>query len=105
MLVLRSRIAGEAVRPPGRAGTALTGTLLGRLGPELAAAFRTRVERELADEALLAEHDADPAREPAILSIRPAAGSPVPGRLERDVAIVRGGLEAGRAAARAALAI
>ena len=105
MLVLRSRIAGEAVRPPGRAGAALTGAMLGRLGPAVAAAFRTRVERELADEALLAEHDADPAREPAILSIRPAAGSPVPGRLERDVAIVRGGLEAGRAAAHAALAI
>ena len=104
VLVLRSRIAGEAVHPPGRAGTALAGAMLRRLGPAVAAAFRTRVERELADEALLAEHDADPAREPAILSIRPAPGSPVPGRLERDIGIVRGGLEAGRAAAHAALA-
>ena len=104
VLVLRSRIAGEAARPPGRAGAALTGAMLGRLGPEVAAAFRTRVEREQADEALLAAHDADPAREPCILSIRPPAGSPVPGRLERDVAIVRGGLEAGRLAAHAALA-
>jgi len=105
VLVLRSRIAGEAVHPPGRAGAALTGAMLGRLGPAVAAAFRTRVEREQADEALLAEHDADPAREPVILSIRPAPGSPVPGRPERDIGIVRGGLEAGRAAAHAALEI
>jgi predicted patatin/cPLA2 family phospholipase len=104
VLVLRSRIAGEAVRPPGRAGTVLTGALLRRLGPAVAASFATRLERELADEALLAEHDADPARAPAILSLRPAPGSPVPGRLEADVAVVRGGLEAGRAAAHRALA-
>ena len=104
VLVLRSRIAGESVHPPGRAAAALTGAMLGRLGPAVATAFRTRVEREQADEALLAEHDADPVRDPAILSIRPAPGSPVPGRLERDIGIVRGGLEAGRVAAHAALA-
>lgn len=63
----------------------------------------TRAEREGADEALLAEHDADPAKLPHVLSIRPAPDSPVPSRLERDIDVVRGGLEAGRAAAHAAL--
>jgi hypothetical protein len=37
--------------------------------------------------------------EPAILSIRPPADSPVPSRLERDLGVIRAGLEAGRAAA------
>ena len=103
VLVLRSRRAGEGVAPPGRAGGALTAAALRRLGPAVAAAYRTRVEREAADEALLARHDADPTRAPAILSIRPAPGSVVPGRLERDVAVIAAGLEAGRAAALAAL--
>jgi predicted patatin/cPLA2 family phospholipase len=103
VLVLRSRRPGEPVTPPGRVSGALTAAALRRLSPALAGAFRTRVEREHADEELLARHDADPALEPAILSVRPAAGSPVPGRLERDVDLVRAGLEAGRAAAHAAL--
>jgi hypothetical protein len=69
----------------------------------LRTAFLTRAEREHADEELLARHDADPALEPSILSIRPAPGSPVPGRLEQDIDVVRAGLEAGREAVRAAL--
>ena len=73
------------------------------MSPALETAFRTRVEREGADEALLAHHDADPAMEPAILSIRPPADSAVPSRLERDLGVIRAGLEAGRAAAHAAL--
>jgi predicted patatin/cPLA2 family phospholipase len=104
VLVLRSRRPGETVRPPGRVAGTLTAHALGRVAPALATAFRTRVERELADEELLARHDADAALAPAIMSIRPAPGSAVPGRLERDVAIVAAGLEAGRAAALAALA-
>jgi predicted patatin/cPLA2 family phospholipase len=103
VLILRSRRAGETVVPPGRLSGALTAAALRRVSPAVAAAFRTRVERESADEALLARHDADPALEPAILSVRPPAGSPVPGRLERDIATVRAGLHAGRAAALAAL--
>ena len=79
ILVLRSRRAGETVTAPGR----LSGALTGR--------------------ALLAHHDADPVMEPAILSIRPPADSPVPSRLERDLGVIRAGLEAGRAAAHAAL--
>ncbi len=103
ILVLRSRRASETVTAPGRLSGALTGRALRRVSPALETAFRTRVEREGADEALLAHHDADPAMEPAILSIRPPADSPVPSRLERDLGVIRAGLEAGRAAAHAAL--
>jgi predicted patatin/cPLA2 family phospholipase len=103
VLVLRSRRAGEAVTAPGRLSGALTGRALRRVSPALETAFRTRVEREGADEALLARHDADPALEPSILSIRPPTDSPVPSRLERDLGVIRAGLEAGRRAAHAAL--
>src|SRR4051794_13027607 len=98
VLVLRSRRAGEAVTAPGRVSGALTAAALGRLSPALRTAFLTRVERERADEALLARHDENPSLTPAILSIRPAAGSPVPSRLERDIDVIRAGLEAGRVA-------
>jgi predicted patatin/cPLA2 family phospholipase len=104
VLVLRSRRAGESVTAPGRLSGTLTAAALRRIAPAVETAFRTRVEREAADEELLARHDADPSLEPAILSIRPPAGSPAPGRLEQDVELVRAGLEAGRAAAHAALA-
>lgn len=103
LLVLRSRKQSETVTPPGRLSGTLTAAALGRLSPALRTAFLTRVERERADEQLLARHDADPALTPAILSIRPAPDSPVPGRLERDIEVVRAALEAGRAAAHAAL--
>jgi len=73
------------------------------VSPALETAFRTRVERESQDEELLARHDADPGLKPAILSIRPAPDSPSPARLERDMDVIRGGLEAGRNAAHAAL--
>ena len=99
VLVLRSRRAGETARPPARVAGALTARLLRRISPAVAQAFRTRAEREAEDEALLARHDADPALAPAVLSIRPPPGSPAPGRLERDVDVVRAGLEAGCAAA------
>jgi hypothetical protein len=52
---------------------------------------------------VIAHHDGDPALQPSILSIRPAPGSPVPSRLERDMDTIRAGLEAGRVAAHAAL--
>ncbi len=103
VLVLRSRQEGEAARAPGGAAAALTGRLLRRIDPAVERAFATRAAREAEDEALLARHAADPARQPHILSIRPPAGSPVPGRLERDLAVIRGGLESGRQAVLAAL--
>ncbi|HEX2088218.1 MAG TPA: patatin-like phospholipase family protein [Solirubrobacteraceae bacterium] len=103
VLVLRSRRAGEAVTPPGRVGGALMAAALGRLSPAVRTAFLTRVEREGEDEALLARHEEDPALTPHVLSVRPPPGSPVPSRLERDIGVIRGGLEAGREAAHAAL--
>ena len=98
VLVLRSRRAGETAAAPGRLSGALTARALRRVAPALERGFRTRVEREGADEALLARHDADPSLRPAILSIRPAPGSAVPSRLERDIDVIRAGLEAGRLA-------
>jgi predicted patatin/cPLA2 family phospholipase len=99
ILVLRSRKQGEVVTPPGRLSGTLTARALRRVSPALEAGFVTRTERERADEAFLAEHDADPARTPHILSIRPTSDSPVPSRLERDIDVVRAALEAGRRAA------
>jgi predicted patatin/cPLA2 family phospholipase len=103
VLVLRSRRADEVATAPGRLSEALTGRALRRVAPALERGFRTRAQREGEDEALLARHDADPALAPAILSIRPAPGSPVPSRLERDIDVIRGGLEAGRLAVLRAL--
>lgn len=98
VLVLRSRREGEVAEAPSGRSAALTERLLRRLDPAVARAFMTRAEREAADEALLARHAADPALEPHILSVRPFADSPVPGRLERDVQLVRDALDAGRRA-------
>jgi predicted patatin/cPLA2 family phospholipase len=103
VLVLRSRRADEVATAPGRLSEALTGRALRRVAPALERGFRTRAQREGEDEALLARHHADPALAPAILSIRPAQGSPVPSRLEHDIDVIRGGLEAGRVAVLRAL--
>ncbi len=103
ILLLRSRRRGEVATAPGRIEGAVMSRLLARISPAVAAAFLTRAAREGADEALLARHDADPSKRPHILSIRPADDSPVPSRLERDIEVVRGGLEAGRQAALEAL--
>jgi predicted patatin/cPLA2 family phospholipase len=103
VLVLRSRRADEVATAPGRLSEALTRRALRRVAPALELGFRTRAQREDEDEALLARHDADPALAPAILSIRPAPGSPVPSRLEHDIDVIRGGLEAGRVAVLRAL--
>jgi predicted patatin/cPLA2 family phospholipase len=103
VLVLRSRREGESAQAPGRLGAAVMGRLLGRIDPAVARAFLTRAEREAADEGRLQRHMDEPSLEPHILSVRPAPGSPAPSRLERDLGVVGAGLEAGRAALRAAL--
>jgi predicted patatin/cPLA2 family phospholipase len=103
VLVLRSRKAGEVATPPSPRAARLLERVLGRIDPAIARAFLTRAEREAEDEALLARHAADRDLVPRIRSIRPAPDSPVPGRLDRDIDVVRGGLEAGRAAVHAAL--
>ena len=103
VLVLRSRRLGERAEAPGRLSGSLTAALLRRYGGAVARAFATRAEREGRDEDFLAERDGDPDALPHVLSIRPAAGSAAPSRLERDVGIARSGLEAGRVAALRAL--
>ena len=103
VLVLRSRRQGEVATRPTGASARLMTRLLARIDPAVARAFLSRAEREGADEELLARHDADPLTTPHVLSIRPAPGSPVPARLERDIEVVRAGLEAGRQALHRAL--
>jgi len=99
VLVLRSRRLGEVVQPSGARSTAVTARLLRRIDPAVATAFLERPEREGRDEELLARHDADPHLRPHILSVRPPADAPVPGRLERDLAVVAAAMEGGRQAA------
>ncbi len=104
VLLLRSRRQGELVTPPSGPSARLMTRALGRIDPAIARAFLSRAEREHADEDLLARHDQNAGMTPHVLSVRPAPGSPVPGRLERDIEVVRGGLEAGRRAIHDALA-
>lgn len=103
VLVLRSRRQGEFATRPTGASARVMARLLARIDPAVARAFISRAEREAVDEELLARHDADPQTTPHVLSIRPAPGSPVPARLERDIEVVRAGLEAGRQALHRAL--
>jgi predicted patatin/cPLA2 family phospholipase len=103
ILLLRSRQAGQVATAPEGLGARVMPRLLRRISPAIAEGFLTRAEREGADEELLGRYDTDPTMEPCILSVRPAEGSPVPSRLERDVDVVRAGLEAGRQALHEAL--
>ncbi|MGX6449885.1 patatin-like phospholipase family protein [Patulibacter sp. S7RM1-6] len=104
VLVLRSRRAGDVTQPPHGLGGRLVGRLMHRLSPAVGRAYVSRATREGEDETFLAGHDGPPNGTPAILSIRPPAGSPVPSRTDRDVARIRAALEAGREAARTVLA-
>ena len=133
VLVLRSRrepaaaaaqAAGEAAattpdgRGPARSARVLARTALRRETPALRAAFLARESRRAADDQILADYEAASAAlavtsaptatsalvtHPAVLSIRPAPGSPVVSRLATDGALLRAALEAGRAAAHATL--
>lgn len=96
VLVLRSRRADEQEISDGSRSQAIAGRYLGRFSPELAAAFADRPARLLRDDRELDELEARPDAAPAILSVRPPAGSPSIGRLERDHRLVVDGLEAGR---------
>jgi predicted patatin/cPLA2 family phospholipase len=103
VLLLRSRRLGEVAAAPSGMGSRVMTRLLRRVDPAVARGFVTRAAREGADEELLAGHDADPSLTPHVLSIRPPPDSPVPARLERDIQVVRAGLEAGRVALHEAL--
>jgi predicted acylesterase/phospholipase RssA len=121
LLVLRSRPSPEGNVPsqspadgsrpfrPARSARWLARTTLRRETPALRATFLARESRRAADDQILADYEAASAAtsvaatHPAVLSIRPAAGSPAVSRLATDGALLRAGLEAGRAAAHAAL--
>ena len=103
--------APDGRRPP-RSARLLARTTLRRETPALRATFLARESRRAADDQLLADYEAAsampaatsaPATYPAVLSIRPALGSPVVSRLATDGTLLRAALEAGRAAAHATL--
>jgi predicted patatin/cPLA2 family phospholipase len=104
ILLLRSRQLGDVTAAPTGLAARVMPRVLRRVSPAIAEGFLTRAVREGADEELLARHDGDPALEPHILSVRPKKGSPIPSRLDRDLDVIRGGLEAGREALHSALA-
>jgi predicted patatin/cPLA2 family phospholipase len=124
LLILRSRPhpAPDTHRPPqsaphpapdthrpSRSARWLARTTLRRDTLALRAAFLARESRRAADDQILADYEAAsaatsvPATHPAVLSIRPAAGSPAVSRLATDGTLLRAALEAGRAAAHATL--
>ena len=127
LLILRSRPdpppAPDGQRPS-RSTRWLARTTLRRETPALRATFLARESRRAADDQILADYEAASAAlavtstptatpapaatsasvtHPAVLSIRPAPGSPAVSRLATDGALLRAALEAGRAAAHATL--
>jgi predicted patatin/cPLA2 family phospholipase len=106
LLILRSRRDPRPERDghrPSRSARLLARTTLRREAPALRAAFLARESRLAADDQLLAQYESVPPAQPAVLSIRPAPGSPEVSRLATDGALLHAALEAGRAAAHSAL--
>jgi len=104
ILLLRSRRTGDRTAPPGRGGRLAVARMLRRLGPEVAAAYLSRAEREGIDEDELDRHAADQSLKPSMLSVQTPVGAPTVSRLERDPAKLAPALDAGRTAAVDALA-
>jgi len=105
LLILRSRRDPRPERDghhPSRSARLLARTTLRRETPALRAAFLARESRLAADDQLIAQYEADPARTPAVYSIRPAPDSPEVSRLATDGAILQAALESGRVAAHSA---
>jgi predicted patatin/cPLA2 family phospholipase len=104
LLVLRSRRLGEqeSASSSGRSAR-IVARYLRRYGEGAAVAFLARAQRLIEDDERLDELEAG-AGPPEVLSVRPAAGGAFISRLERDSALVSGGIEAGREAMVAALA-
>ena len=98
ILVLRSRRQGELETSEAGRSASFVARYLARHSSELAAAFLERPARLLRADAELDAREADPHAKPAVLSIRPAAGTPSVGRLERDHMRVLAGLRAGQEA-------
>lgn len=93
VLLLRTRREDDPARRPWRSGDLLARTVLSRGAPGAAAAWRTRYERQFADDAWLK----GPGRD-RVLAVRPLAGTAHVGQRETDPAALRAAVEAGRAA-------
>jgi predicted patatin/cPLA2 family phospholipase len=98
VLLLRTRRVDDPVRPPWRSGDLLARALLRRSAPGAAAAWRTRYERQLADEADLTGRHGD-----VVHAVRPPAGTLDVGQLETDEARLREAVDVGRATGLAAV--
>jgi predicted patatin/cPLA2 family phospholipase len=98
ILVLRSRREDEQETSEGGRSAPLVARYLARHSRELSAAFLDRPARLLREDAELDRRERDPSATPVVLSIRPAAGTPSVGRLERDHRRVLAGLQAGHSA-------
>ncbi len=94
VLLLRTRRADNPVTPPWRSGDLLARALLQRSAPGAAAAWRTRYERQLADEDDLTGRYAD-----VVHALRPPAGTRAVSQLETDEARLREAVDVGRGVA------
>jgi predicted patatin/cPLA2 family phospholipase len=96
VLVLRTRREDEIPVPPPRVQDVVVPRFLRRQAPGTITAWREQYERDLEDERLLRE-------DPRLVSVRPPAGSPDVGALERDPAVLRRAVELGLEAVYTAL--
>ena len=103
MLVLRSRRLGEQESADSGRSVRLVARYLSRHSIHVAEAFLGRADRLIRDDEDLSRWEADPAASPAVVSLRPPAGTPDISRLERSHDVVLAGLEAGRREASAVL--
>jgi predicted patatin/cPLA2 family phospholipase len=97
VLVLRTRRADELPLRAPRLQEALVPRILRRHAPGTLDLWRTTYKRDLVDEQRLAEDE-------ALFTVRPPAGSPDVGSLERDPGVLRKAVDLGRAAVHDALA-
>lgn len=91
VLVLRTRRADEVPMRPPRVQDVVVPRFLRRQAPGTIEAWRDTFRRDVEDEEILAT-------DPRILSVRPPAGSPDIGSLERDPDVLRKAVELGKSA-------
>lgn len=92
VLLLRTRRADDPPRRPWRSGDLLARALLAATAPGAARSWRSRYERQLADEVWLATHP------DTVLTIRPPAGSPAVTQRATDERLLAHAAAAGRSA-------
>ncbi|WP_306361740.1 patatin family protein [Nocardia sp. CC227C] len=97
VLVLRTRRADEPPASPSRLETRMVARFLSRHAPGTVDSWLIRGELQRREES-------DMAANPAVLQIRPPAGSPSIGRIGREAAVIRRALDIGREATIGSLA-